>query len=52
MEHYAQLTEADIQEAAKMSLLQDAEISCQGKRVQNRVQTTAAQSRNESQEPQ
>lgn len=45
MEHYAQLAEADIQEAAKMSLLQDAEFSCQEKRVQNRVQTTAATSR-------
>ena len=31
MEHYAQLTEADMKEAARMSLLNDAEISCQGK---------------------
>jgi integrase len=54
MEHYAQLTEADMQEAAKMSLLQDAQNSCQEKRVQkrvhNRVQTTAASTRTDSQE--
>jgi integrase len=54
MEHYAQLTEADMKEAAKMSLLQDAENSCQEKRVQkrvqNRVQTTAAPTCTESQE--
>ena len=52
MQHYAQVTEADIQEAAKMSLLNEAEISCQGKRVHNRVQTTVAPSRTESYEPQ
>ena len=52
MEHYAKVTEADEREAAKMSLLQDAEISCQEKRVHNRVQTIAAPSRTESQEPQ
>jgi integrase len=45
LKHYAQVTEADFQEAAKMTLLNNAE-----KRVQNRVQTTAAQSRKESQE--
>ena len=36
MTHYAQVTEADLQEAAKMSIINDAE-----KRVQNPVQTTA-----------
>ena len=50
MQHYAQVTEADIQEAVKMSLLNEAEISCQGKRVHNRVQTTAAPARTESHE--
>ncbi|MFC1781871.1 hypothetical protein ACFLZ8_06385 [Planctomycetota bacterium] len=39
LQHYAQVTEADIQEAAKMSLISSAE-----KRVQNWVQTTAAKS--------
>ncbi len=39
LQHYAQVTEEDIQEAAKMSLLEDAE-----KRVQNRVLTTIASS--------
>jgi len=43
MQHYAQVTEADFQEAAKTSLLDPAE-----KRVQNRVQTTAEQGRTES----
>ena len=36
MEHYAQVTDADLQEAAKMSLINDAE-----NQVQNPVQTTA-----------
>jgi integrase len=40
LQHYAQVTEADLQEAAKMTLINDAE-----KRVHNRVQTTAAASR-------
>jgi integrase len=43
MQHYAQVTEADLQEAAKMTLLDDAK-----KRVQNPVQTTAELSRTES----
>jgi hypothetical protein len=47
MEHYAQFTEADMKEAAKMSLLQDTENSCQEKRVQ----TTAAPTRTDLQEP-
>jgi len=49
MQHYAQITEADIQEAAKMTLLNDAENMVE-KRVQDRVQTTAAPSRTESHE--
>ena len=47
MQHYAQITEADIQEAAKTSLICHAE-----KRVQNVVQTTAAPARMASQEHQ
>ena len=43
MQHYAQVTEADIQEAAKMSLLNDAE-----KTVHNPVQTTHASARTDS----
>jgi integrase len=37
MQHYAQVTEADMREAAKMSIINDAQ-----KRVQDRVQTTDA----------
>ena len=37
MKHYAQTTEADMKEAAKMSVLNDAENTVQ-KRVQNQVQ--------------
>ena len=51
MQHYAQITEADIQEAAKMTLLNDAENTVE-KRVHNRVQITAAPARTESHEPQ
>jgi integrase len=47
MTHYAQVTEADIQEAAKMSLLSDAE-----KEVQNPVQIGAESSRTESHDTQ
>jgi len=47
MRHYAQVTESDLQEASKMSLLNDAE-----KRVHNTVQTTAEMRRTESHEPQ
>ncbi len=50
MQHYAQITEADMRDAAKMSLLRNAEISCQGKRVHNTVQTTAAPSSTEPHE--
>lgn len=52
MQHYAQVTESVEREAAKMTLLSDAENRVQKKRVQNVVQTTAAQARTESQEPQ
>ena len=45
MQHYAQVTEADLQEAAKMTVLDDAE-----KTVQKSVLTTAEQSRIESYE--
>ena len=45
MQHYAQVTEADLQEAAKMTLLNEAE-----KRVQNPVQTTAEQNCTKSHE--
>ena len=45
MQHYAQTTEADLQEAAKMTLIGDAE-----KRVQNPVLTTAESSSTESHE--
>ena len=45
MQHYAQVTEADLQEAAKMAVLNDAE-----KEVHNVVQTTAEQPRTESHE--
>jgi len=45
MQHYAQVTEADLQEAAKMTVLDDAE-----KTVQKSVLTTAEQSRIESHE--
>lgn len=47
LQHYAQVTEADLQEAAKMSLISHAE-----KRVQNRVQTGADSSRKASHVPQ
>jgi integrase len=40
MQHYAQVTEADIQEAAKLSLISDAESRVQQKTVHNPVQTT------------
>ena len=49
MQHYAQVTEADLQEAAKMAVLNDAESVVQ-KRVQNPVQTTAESRRTESHE--
>jgi integrase len=45
MKHYAQVTEADIQDAARMAVIKDGEVVCQGKRVHNTVQTTAAPSR-------
>ena len=45
MQHYAQVTEADLQEAAKMTLISDAK-----KRVQNPVQTTAERCCTESHE--
>jgi len=45
MTHYAQVTEADQQEAAKMTVLNDAE-----KEVHNPVQNTAEQPRTESHE--
>lgn len=45
MQHYAQVTEADLQEAAKTSLLADAE-----KKVQDTVQTVPEPSRTEPQE--
>ena len=51
MQHYAQVTEADIQEAAKMTLLNDAENIVE-KRVHNRVQTTATPGCTESHEAQ
>jgi len=47
MEHYAMITEADLQDAAKMSLINDAE-----KSVHNMVQTTAATNRKDSHESQ
>ena len=43
MQHYAQVTEADLQEAAKMTLLNDAE-----KTMQNSMQTTAERGRTDS----
>ena len=43
MQYYAQVTEADLQEAAKMTLLDDAE-----KTMQNSMQTTAEQGRTDS----
>lgn len=43
MEHYAQVTEADVKEAAKMSLINHAEKEVQ-KRVHNRVQNMAERS--------
>ena len=46
MQHYAQVTEADLQEAAKMAVLNDAE-----KVVHNPVQNTADSSCTDSQEP-
>ena len=49
MQHYAQVTEADIQEAAKSSLINDAEKRVQ-KTVHNTVQTADATNRNEPQE--
>jgi integrase len=49
MQHYAQVTEADLQEAAKLSLLEDAENRVQ-KTVHNPVQTAAEPSRTESHE--
>jgi len=51
MQHYAQVTEADNQEAAKMSLINDAESRVQ-KTVHNPVQTTAEPSCTESHETQ
>jgi integrase len=49
MQHYAQVTEADIQEAAKSSLINDAEKRVQ-KTVHNTVQTADATNRTEPQE--
>jgi len=49
MAHYAQVTEADLQEAAKMTLLDDAENTLK-KTVQKSVLTTAEQSRTASHE--
>jgi len=49
MEHYAQVTEADLQNAAKMSLISHAENMVQ-KRVHNRVQNVAERSCTESHE--
>ncbi len=51
MQHYAQVTEADLQDAAKMTLLNDAENMVE-KRVHNRVQTTAELSCTEPHETQ
>jgi len=51
MQHYAQVTEADNQEAAKMSLINDAESRVQ-KTVHNPVQTTTEPSCTESHETQ
>jgi integrase len=51
MQHYAQVIEADEKEAAKMSLINDAEHQVQ-KRVHNRVQTGAELGRAEPQETQ
>jgi len=48
LDHYAQITEADLQEAAKMSLLNDAENRTQ-KAAQNAAQYHAASGRNEPQ---
>jgi hypothetical protein len=45
IQHYAQVTEADLKEAAMMSIIDDAE-----KRVQNPMQTTAEPSRTEPHE--
>ena len=45
MQHYAQVTEADLQEAAKMAVINNAE-----KRVHNPVHTTAEPSCTESHE--
>ena len=45
MQHYAQVTEADLQEAAKMAVISEGE-----KRVHNPVQTTAESSRTNTQE--
>ena len=47
MEHYAMITEGDLQDVAKMSLINGAE-----KSVHNTVQTTAAKRRKESYGPQ
>ena len=49
MKHYAQTTEADMKEAAKMSVLNDAENTVQ-KRVQNRVHPMTETSGNVQQE--
>ena len=51
MRHYAQVTEADMKEATKMTLLERAEKEVQ-KTVHNPVQTTAAQSSTGLHEPQ
>jgi len=47
MQHYAQVTEADLQEAAKISLLEDAENMVQ-KTVHNPVQTIDEQNSTKS----
>ncbi len=49
MAHYAQVTEADLKEAAKMNVLNDAEKEVQNQ-VHNLVQNTAEPSRTESHE--
>jgi integrase len=52
MAHYAQVTEADEREAARLSVMERAVGFCQEKGVQNTVQTTAVPSRRESHKPQ
>jgi hypothetical protein len=50
MKHYAQVTEADIKEAVKTTVLNEAEKEVQ-KKVHNQVQTTAESSRTKHKNP-